>query len=85
GAPSAPHPGYRPFPAAQIRRVIALTADIVVRNRLDPRRILAHSDVAPARKRDPGELFPWQEFFNQGLGAWAPPSAPDDDSRLAFG
>lgn len=81
----APHPGYGPFPAPQIARVIALVADIVARHGLDPTRVLAHSDVAPGRKVDPGALFPWQDFFNQGLGSWVEPEPVSADSGLAYG
>jgi N-acetylmuramoyl-L-alanine amidase len=50
--------GYRDFPEAQIEAVIALCRDIVARHSIPARRVLAHSDVAPARKEDPGERFP---------------------------
>lgn len=80
GEAVAPHPGYRAFAPEQIERVIALTADIVARHGLDPRRVFAHSDVAPDRKGDPGELFPWKEFFNAGLGWWAHPEPLGVDS-----
>ncbi len=51
--------GYRPFPGAQTEAVIALCRDILARHPIPPERVLAHSDVAPLRKHDPGELFPW--------------------------
>lgn len=51
--------GYRPFPQAQIDAVIPLVADIKERHRITRGNVVGHSDVAPARKRDPGELFPW--------------------------
>lgn len=63
--------GYRPFPAAQIDAVIALVADIRTRWSIDDGRILGHSDVAPARKQDPGELFPWKQLAHAGHGIWA--------------
>lgn len=69
--------GYRAFPEAQIEAVIALTADI--RERWDVRdaRIIGHADVAPERKEDPGELFPWKRLAEAGHGLWAePPPAP---------
>lgn len=66
--------GYRPFPDAQIDAVIALGRDIVARNRIPGWNVLAHSDVAPARKRDPGELFPWDRLAAEGLGLFAPPA-----------
>lgn len=60
--------GYEDFPDAQMNAVIALCADIVKRNRMDPAMILAHSDVAPGRKVDPGERFDWKRLHAAGLG-----------------
>ena len=51
--------GYRPFPEAQIDSVIQLLGGIVDRQRITRGNVVGHSDVAPARKEDPGELFPW--------------------------
>lgn len=51
--------GYRPFPEAQIEALIPLVADIKDRYAITRGNIVAHSDIAPARKQDPGELFPW--------------------------
>lgn len=68
--------GYRPFPEPQMAAVVELVADIVRRHRLDPRAVLGHSDVAPQRKRDPGELFDWGRLAAAGLGLWP---APDYD------
>jgi N-acetylmuramoyl-L-alanine amidase len=66
--------GYRPFPDGQIEAVIALCGGILARHPIPPERVLAHSDVAPLRKEDPGELFPWQRLFEAGIGHWVPPS-----------
>jgi N-acetylmuramoyl-L-alanine amidase len=63
--------GYRAFPEAQIAAVIALVGDIRGRWTIDDARILGHSDVAPARKQDPGELFPWKRLAEAGHGIWA--------------
>jgi N-acetylmuramoyl-L-alanine amidase len=69
--------GYRPFPDGQIDAVIDLLADIRGRWSVDDARILGHSDVAPARKEDPGELFPWKQLAQAGHGLWVePPAAP---------
>lgn len=69
--------GYRPFPDAQIAAVIALVADIRARWTVDDDRIVGHSDVAPDRKDDPGELFPWKRLAEAGHGLWVePPAAP---------
>ena len=51
--------GYRAFPEAQIAALITLCHGILSRHPIPPARVLGHSDVAPARKEDPGELFPW--------------------------
>lgn len=76
------HPGgLPPFPEAQIDAVMALTRDIASRWRISPTRILAHSDVAPGRKLDPGEVFPWQRLHEGGLGHWVAP-APIRDGRF---
>jgi N-acetylmuramoyl-L-alanine amidase len=71
--------GYRPFPDAQIRSVIALTSDIRSRWTIPDSRIVGHSDIAPTRKDDPGELFPWKQLAEAGHGLWAEaPPAPGD-------
>lgn len=67
--------GYRAFPAAQIAAVIELVADIRTRWSIEDSRILGHSDVAPGRKIDPGELFPWKQLAQAGHGLWAEPDA----------
>ncbi|WGM38624.1 N-acetylmuramoyl-L-alanine amidase [Caulobacter sp. NIBR1757] len=63
--------GYRPFPETQIAAVIALTSDIRDRWQVPNNRIIGHSDLAPARKQDPGELFPWKRLAEAGHGLWA--------------
>jgi N-acetylmuramoyl-L-alanine amidase len=60
--------GYPPYPDAQIRAVIELCADCARRWAIPAERLLAHSDIAPARKSDPGEKFPWDQLFSAGLG-----------------
>ncbi len=76
--------GYRPFPDAQIAAVIALTADIRTRWMIADGDIIAHSDVAPARKIDPGELFPWKTLAQAGHGLWVAPD-PAPGAPLAEG
>ena len=66
--------GYRPFPEPQIATVIDLLADIRSRWTIPGDRILGHSDVAPARKIDPGELFPWKRLAGAGHGLWVEPN-----------
>ena len=65
--------GYTDFPDAQIAKVIALSRDVVARHAIAPDRVLAHSDVAPARKQDPGEKFPWARLAAAGVGLWVAP------------
>jgi N-acetylmuramoyl-L-alanine amidase len=62
--------GYRPFPAIQIEAVIDLAQDIVRRHGIAATAVLGHSDIAPSRKQDPGELFPWAELAARGIGIW---------------
>jgi N-acetylmuramoyl-L-alanine amidase len=69
--------GYHPFPEAQIASVIELCADILQRHPIPASRVLGHSDVAPARKDDPGELFPWARLAEAGIGVW-PKAATSD-------
>lgn len=68
--------GYRAFPDIQIKSVIELCQDILGRHTIPASRIIAHSDMAPDRKEDPGELFPWQELAKHGIGLW-----PDIDPK----
>lgn len=65
--------GYPDFPDAQVEAVIALACDICARNPIRPAGVLAHSDVAPARKRDPGEKFPWGRLARAGVGHFVEP------------
>jgi N-acetylmuramoyl-L-alanine amidase len=62
--------GYRDFPPVQIATVIGLAKEILARHPVLPRRVLGHSDVAPQRKQDPGERFPWATLAAQGIGLW---------------
>ena len=62
--------GYRPFPEAQMAALIVLAKDILARHPIPPQRVLGHSDVAPARKQDPGELFDWAALAAAGIGLW---------------
>lgn len=73
--------GYPEFPVAQMQAVAALSGDICARNRIAPRHVLAHSDVAPHRKIDPGEKFDWRFLFERSVGLWVEPEAIRDDDR----
>src|SRR5690242_19289618 len=66
--------GYPDFPLRQIAAVIALCRGIMLRRKVPDQRVLAHSDVAPARKKDPGEKFPWHSLANAGVGHWVQPA-----------
>lgn len=65
--------GYPDFPEPQLAAVEELCRDIVRRHRIRPERVLAHSDVAPTRKKDPGEKFPWARLARAGIGHWVEP------------
>ncbi len=81
------HPGHddpRPFPPRQIEAVAALCRDICARRGINPARVLGHSDIAVARKIDPGEFFPWDELARAGVGHFVAP-APLGDAGLAPG
>ena len=62
--------GYEPFPVSQIEALIDLASGILKRHAISPARVVGHSDVAPARKTDPGELFPWAQLADYGIGLW---------------
>ncbi len=64
--------GYRPFPEAQLEALIPLIADIVDRHEITPSNVVGHSDIAPARKQDPGELFPWDRLARVRLALARP-------------
>lgn len=69
--------GYRAFPQAQVSALIRLAHGIVMRHPIATSQVLGHSDVAPTRKEDPGELFPWEKLAQAGIGLW--PSAIQSD------
>jgi N-acetylmuramoyl-L-alanine amidase len=70
--------GYRPFPEPQMRACIELCRGILARWPIPPRRVLAHSDIAPLRKEDPGELLDWRRLAAAGIGLWPDPADPGD-------
>jgi len=72
-----------PYPDAQIEAVISLSKDIVARHDIRKSRIVGHSDVAPGRKTDPGEHFPWKTLAASGLGIW--PAPPAGDAMMGAG
>jgi N-acetylmuramoyl-L-alanine amidase len=66
--------GCPPFPEVQIEAVIALCRDIATRWTIPCDQVLAHSDIAPLRKQDPGEWFPWAKLAAAGVGLWVHPT-----------
>src|ERR1700740_3203349 len=77
--------GYPDFPLRQIAAVIALCRGIMLRRNIPSHRVLAHSDVAPARKKDPGEKFPWHSLANSGVGHWVQPAPIGRGEALMLG
>lgn len=64
--------GYRPFPVAQIDALIPLMQEITLRHKITRGNVVGHSDIAPARKDDPGELFPWERLAKLRLALPSP-------------
>ena len=68
------HPGhdynYKKFSKKQIQSLIKLSKILIKKYKINSKNILGHSDVAPERKKDPGEKFPWKELSKQGIGLW---------------
>jgi N-acetylmuramoyl-L-alanine amidase len=77
--------GYPDFPSRQIAAVIALCRGIMLRREVPTHRVLAHSDVAPSRKKDPGEKFPWHSLANSGVGHWVQPAPIVRSETLKIG
>jgi N-acetylmuramoyl-L-alanine amidase len=77
--------GYPEYPLRQTAAVIALCRGIMLRRNVPSHRVLAHSDVAPARKKDPGEKFPWHSMANSGVGHWVQPAAIVRSDGLRLG
>ena len=76
---------YRDFPKRQIAAVTALCRGILTRYAIPPSRVLAHSDIAPSRKQDPGEKFPWRILHDSGVGNWVKPARIVDGPLLSLG
>lgn len=78
--------GYRPFPKGQMEAVIKLCKEILSRHAIPARNVVAHSDIAPARKDDPGELFDWAWLTKEGIGLFPQasqlPKAEGDHIRM---
>ena len=69
--------GYRPFVEAQMDALEGLARAILARHPIPARNVVAHSDVAPSRKMDPGELFDWRRLAAAGIGLWPVPRDGD--------
>jgi N-acetylmuramoyl-L-alanine amidase len=82
---AAPGGSPPPFADIQIEAVIALCRAILARHAIPAHRVLAHSDVAPLRKADPGERFPWVRLARAGVSHWVEPEPLADGFRLALG
>jgi N-acetylmuramoyl-L-alanine amidase len=76
---------YPDFPRRQIAALITLCRGISARRHIRPDRVLAHSDVAPARKKDPGERFPWRLLHESGVGHWVEPAPLGDGDVIGRG
>lgn len=62
--------GYQEFPERQIESLVSLSKEIIARHSIPRTRVLGHSDIAPNRKQDPGEKFPWEILAQEGIGRW---------------
>jgi N-acetylmuramoyl-L-alanine amidase len=71
--------GYRAFPGVQMAAVLKLSRAIIGRHHLPQRNVVAHSDIAPDRKQDPGELFDWRWLASEGVGLWSDDFATPGD------
>jgi N-acetylmuramoyl-L-alanine amidase len=76
--------GLPEFAEPQIVAVMALVEQIMQRHGLDKHHVIGHSDLAPLRKPDPGEKFPWQRLAQAGLSIWPAPALEDGDQRPLF-
>ena len=61
---------YKQFSKKQIKSILILSKFLIKKYKINKKNILGHSDIAPSRKKDPGEKFPWQHFAKQGVGIW---------------
>lgn len=78
--------GYRDFPALQMGAVAELCLGLLARHPIPARNVVAHSDIAPDRKQDPGELFDWQSLAALGVGLWPMEGVtPDADTLTLLG
>ena len=76
--------GYRPFPEKQMTAIIKLSRNILSRFCIPARNVVGHSDIAPDRKLDPGELFDWQRLATAGVGVWPEPKPPPKQNLVSM-
>jgi N-acetylmuramoyl-L-alanine amidase len=76
--------GYVPFPEVQMTALILLASGILRRHPIPKRNVVGHSDIAPARKQDPGELFDWERLAAAGIGLWPTPVDGGDPADVAM-
>lgn len=76
--------GYPPYAEAQMEALVGLCADILKRHKIEPRNVLGHSDVAPARRCDPGPALDWPWLARAGIGLWPIPESRDRDAAPAL-
>jgi N-acetylmuramoyl-L-alanine amidase len=76
--------GLPDFAETQIQSVMALVKAIMDRHGLDRQHVIGHSDLAPSRKPDPGEKFPWQRLADAGLSIWPKPGPEDGNQTAVF-
>jgi N-acetylmuramoyl-L-alanine amidase len=62
--------GYKRFSNSQIRSIIKLSRSLIKKYKINSKNILGHSDIAPERKKDPGEKFPWEYLAKKNIGFW---------------
>ena len=80
--------GNDPYPQPQIEKLLLLLEDLCTRLGIPRQHVIAHADMAPTRKTDPGPLFPWKQLAQAGYGRWpalpleAPPAAFDPFEAL---
>lgn len=75
--------GYKDFPQAQIDALISLTQGIIARHPIPPHNVVGHSDIAPLRKIDPGERFPWRQLAKARVGLWPETPGRSDSSDIS--
>ncbi|MDR3616522.1 MAG: N-acetylmuramoyl-L-alanine amidase [Candidatus Obscuribacterales bacterium] len=78
------NPGNIPYPAAQMEAVKALSKSLIAEFKIRPSYVVAHSDIAPDRKEDPGELFDWKGLSTSGIGVWPTPAKVDYDRSASW-